>query len=121
MTDDNAVIDKSRSRDDNGRSGNDVGRRKPAERLRTLAQQRKMQERRRKIAARLTELRGFYNVEQLEIASAIRISPQRWHNYEKGKRPLDLDVVIDLCERYDINADWLLRGVGPARKLPGRR
>ena len=40
------------------------------------------------------------------------------HNYEAGKRPLDLEIVYDLCERFDIHADWLLLGKGPIRPLP---
>jgi DNA-binding XRE family transcriptional regulator len=94
------------------------GSRKAAERVRTEQQKARTLQLRKEIGARLGELRRLYNVEQLEIAAEINISPQRWHNYEAGKRPLDVEIVFDLCQRFDVHADWLLLGKGPVRPLP---
>ena len=81
--------------------------------MRTAAQIEQSDKRRAEIGARLGELRRFFDVGQLDIAKSISITPQRWHNYEKGRRPLDIDVVVELCERWEVNETWLLRGKGP--------
>jgi DNA-binding transcriptional regulator YiaG len=86
-------------------------RRNPIRR-RSFEEKKQTELRRIEMGMRLRELRRHYNVEQLEISAAINISASRWFNYEHGKRPVDLDVVIELCKKYDITADWLIRGVG---------
>lgn len=48
---------------------------------------------------------------QAELARVLLISPQRWNNYERGARPIDIEFAVRLCERFGLTLDWLYRGV----------
>lgn len=47
---------------------------------------------------------------QAELARAVGITPQRWNNYEMGRRPLDIDIAMAICGRTLLTLDWLYRG-----------
>ena len=96
-------------------------KRRNPRRRRTFEEKKLTELRRIDLGMRLRELRRHYNVEQLEIAAAINISASRWFNYEHGKRPVDLDVVHELCTKYGITADWLIRGVGTLPDVPPKK
>jgi DNA-binding XRE family transcriptional regulator len=96
-----------------------VGRKRRAHRSQGIDATREemLELRRLETGLRLKQLRMMYQIGQIEIAQTIAITPQRWNHYERGRRPIDVDVVCDLCDEYHVCADWLLRGVGtPLRK-----
>jgi len=63
------------------------------------------------VGHRLKQSREVLGKSQAEICRALKIGTARWNNYEKGKRPLDLDVALDLCRHFNLSLDWLYRGL----------
>ncbi len=47
---------------------------------------------------------------QASIARYLEITPQRLNNYERGIRPLDIDLADRLVDRWKVTLDWLYRG-----------
>lgn len=64
----------------------------------------------RMVGSRLQMTRIALGKTQAELARVLLISPQRWNNYERGARPIDIEFAIRLCERFSITLDWLYRG-----------
>lgn len=76
-------------------------------------------ERQKEIARRLRLVRQALGLSQIEIATELGISPQRWWHYEAGKRPFDIDVACLLCQRWpEVPLEWLF--IGWTRKIPKR-
>lgn len=63
------------------------------------------------VGNRVVALRNARGVKQAELASALRISAQRLSNYEKGKRPLDIELAGAICDKLSGTLDYLYRGV----------
>lgn len=97
---------------------NKVKKKRAAKKRRNPVRRRTFEEkqlsglRRIEMGMRLRQLRELFDVEQLEIARSLGISASRWFNYEHGKRPVDLDVLHELCKKYSVTTDWLILGVG---------
>ena len=65
----------------------------------------------RMVGNRLQLTRIALGKTQAELARVLLISPQRWNNYERGARPIDVEFAVRLCERFGVTLDWLYRGV----------
>lgn len=63
------------------------------------------------VGNRIVALRNARGVKQVELASALRISAQRLSNYEKGKRPLDIELASTICDKLSGTLDYLYRGI----------
>lgn len=64
----------------------------------------------RMVGNRLQMTRLALGKSQADLARVLLISPQRWNNYERGARPIDIEFAIRLCERFGLTLDWLYRG-----------
>jgi DNA-binding XRE family transcriptional regulator len=70
------------------------------------------------IAARLEVTRialGFATQAALSKAisagNGLRITPQRWNNYESGRDRLTLNLALLICRKFpQVTLDWLYRG-----------
>lgn len=47
---------------------------------------------------------------QAEVARAMGVSPTKLNNWLRGDNYPSNLVIVALCDRYNITADWLLRG-----------
>jgi transcriptional regulator with XRE-family HTH domain len=56
----------------------------------------KRQIHRREVGERLRRWREAVNKRKIDVALDLSISHQRWHNYEMGKRPVDLLLMAEL-------------------------
>lgn len=65
---------------------------------------------RREIAARLLLLREMRFTNASEMARSIRLTPQAWYNYEKGRRALDASVARAVVETYHVDFNWIFAG-----------
>lgn len=63
------------------------------------------------VGDRLRKTRTVMGLTQRAMCKSIGVSPSRWNNWEQGKRPLDLEAAVALCERHELTLDWLYRGV----------
>ncbi len=45
-----------------------------------------------------------------EFAEALGIHPQTLYMYEKGKRVADVDLVRELCSKFNVSVEWLIFG-----------
>lgn len=66
---------------------------------------------RQAVAERLRRTRIALGLSQAQVCRSLGVTPQRWNNWERGARPLDLAAAVTLCERHDLTLDWLYRGV----------
>jgi len=57
---------------------------------------------------RLRELRENNNLSQLEMANSISCSRKSLSNYELGMREPDFDMLIRICDFFNITIDFLL-------------
>lgn len=57
---------------------------------------------------RLRELREKNEYKQKAIADYLNITQQQYQLYESGKRALPIDMLKELCEFYNISADYIL-------------
>jgi hypothetical protein len=66
-----------------------------------------------------------------EMARSIKLTPQRWYNYETGRRALDIETAAIVVEEHGVDYNWLYGGrldtLTPklrkllAKKSPGER
>ncbi len=61
---------------------------------------------------RLIELRETLSLTQSEMAKSIGVSKQYFSRVEKGKTELSKHKVIELCSRYSVSLNWLLKDIG---------
>jgi DNA-binding XRE family transcriptional regulator len=64
----------------------------------------------RQVGARLRLTRMALGIRQVDIARKFDCSTASWNHYETGKRPLDIDLAVQLCDEYGLTLDWLYRG-----------
>ena len=57
---------------------------------------------------RLRELREDHDKYQKEIAEILNISQQYYSEYEKGKRPIQVEYIVKLAKFYNVSADYIL-------------
>ena len=68
------------------------------------------------VGNRIVILRNIKGVKQGELASALGITTQRLSNYERGARPVDIEIAINICSVLDSTLDFLY--TGSQRGLP---
>jgi transcriptional regulator with XRE-family HTH domain len=57
---------------------------------------------------RLKNLRENSGFTQTDVAKALNINYKTISNYELGKREPDLKTLIEICDLFDVTADYLL-------------
>lgn len=63
------------------------------------------------VGHRIVMLREAKGVKQSQLARHLKISAQRLSNYERGERPLDIELAIAICENLSGTLDYLYRGL----------
>ncbi len=58
------------------------------------------------IGERMKELRGAMS--QRQAAACVGIKPQNWNVYENGQSIPGANIVIKMCDYFNVSADWLL-------------
>ncbi len=66
---------------------------------------------------RLRNIREDHDKLQKDIAELLKITTQQYQLYESGKRKLPIDLLINLCEYYNLSADYILGLIDEPRKL----
>lgn len=67
--------------------------------------------RRRLLGARLEIVRREQRKTQEEFAKDFNVSPRAYHDFERGKRAIPSDLLIDISQAYHVNLNWLMRGL----------
>ena len=57
---------------------------------------------------RLRSTREDADENQSTTAKVLKITQQQYSLYEKGKRPLPIDLLKTFCEHYNVSADYIL-------------
>lgn len=65
---------------------------------------------------RIKHIRKKANLSQEEFASKINLAGNSISRIENGTRNPSERTIIDICERFDVNYDWLKNGVGEIYK-----
>ena len=71
------------------------------------------------IGTRIQELRKKKNITQEELANVMNISRQAVSKWESNLSAPDIEKIIDLCEYFQVSADYLLMGKETSKKLEG--
>ena len=58
------------------------------------------------IGEKMKEIRG--EMSQRQASELVGIKPQNWNVYEKDQSVPGAEVVIKLCQTFNVSADWLL-------------
>jgi transcriptional regulator with XRE-family HTH domain len=72
------------------------------------------------IGDRIRQIRGRRS--RAEFAEELGIHPQTLYMYEKGKRVVDVELVRDLCDKFQVSVEWLIFGdreLQSLRESPG--
>jgi len=64
------------------------------------------------IGQRLKNVRKKHDLIQPVMAAAIDVSDRTYKYYEQEKRELPALAAVKICERFNINLEWLLTGKG---------
>ena len=57
---------------------------------------------------RMRDLREDRDLKQEDVAKILNITRQQYQLYESGKRKLPIDLLIGLCEFYNVSSDYIL-------------
>lgn len=57
---------------------------------------------------RLKDLREDNDKKQSEIAKILKITQQQYSLYEKGKRTIPVEYLIELAKTYEVSTDYIL-------------
>lgn len=57
---------------------------------------------------RLREIRLKNKNTQIEIAEVVGLSQSEYGKYELGKRELKANMIVKLCQYFNVSADYLL-------------
>lgn len=68
------------------------------------------------IGQRLKDVRNKHGLTQPVLAAVIDVSDRTYKYYEQEKRELPALAAVKICERFDMNLEWLLTGKGPVEK-----
>lgn len=66
---------------------------------------------------RLHSLRTDHNLTQSQIAEAIHVSQRAYSHYETGTRAVPVEILIALCDYYQVSVDYLI-GRTDCPKMP---
>ena len=66
--------------------------------------------RRMDIGNRIRKIRG--KTPRAVFAEELGIHPQTLYMYEKGKRVVDVDLIQQLCAKFNVSVEWLIFGDG---------
>ena len=66
------------------------------------------------IGKRMKEVRGLMS--QRQAAACVGIKPQGWNVYENGQSLPGAQVIKNICQYFNVSADWLL-GLGAVREV----
>lgn len=61
---------------------------------------------------RIKELRKSLGLNQTEFGEGINLSKSQIACYENGSRNVTDRSISDICEKYNVNEEWLRHGVG---------
>ncbi len=64
------------------------------------------------IGQRLKDVRNKRELTQPVLAAVIDVSDRTYKYYEQEKRELPALAAVKICERFNINLEWLLTGKG---------
>lgn len=64
----------------------------------------------REIGGRLRLFRKVKGLTQKEMARVINSVSTTWSNYEDGKRPISTLDLLEICDRFGVTTEWILRG-----------
>ncbi|WP_308776189.1 helix-turn-helix transcriptional regulator [uncultured Bilophila sp.] len=68
------------------------------------------------IKNRLRQVRESFGLNQMQFVEKMQTSQSTISALEKGDRALNAEVVIRICDLFNLNTEWLLRGTGPMHK-----
>ncbi|NBI08683.1 XRE family transcriptional regulator [Colidextribacter sp. OB.20] len=57
---------------------------------------------------RIRELREDYDKKQLELANYLRVKPNTYSDYERGKINIQIDTLIKIADFYHVSLDYLV-------------
>lgn len=75
-----------------------------------------MPEQLKALAKRLRMTREALGLSAADLCKLIDCAPNRWSQYESGKRPITVPVAIAMCDEFGLSLDWIYRA-DPA-KIP---
>ncbi|MGO0907702.1 helix-turn-helix domain-containing protein [Clostridioides difficile] len=61
---------------------------------------------------RIKELRKAKHLSQKEFGEALNLSQNHISSVEKGIRTITERTISDICDKYNVNKEWLLTGHG---------
>jgi transcriptional regulator with XRE-family HTH domain len=64
------------------------------------------------IGSRIAKIRGRVGRNQIDFAKDLGVSQSAFKNYERGASEPPVGLLINLCKRYNVGADWLVLGQG---------
>lgn len=64
----------------------------------------------REVGGRLSELRQGRNIQMIDVALELNISPSQYGRIENGKQALNVDAAKKICEFYDCSLDYVILG-----------
>lgn len=60
------------------------------------------------IGQRIRQIRGKRS--RNEFAGILNIHPQTLYMYEKGKRIVDVELIQQICRKFNVSVEWLIFG-----------
>lgn len=69
-------------------------------------------------AQRIRDLREDRDLNQTEVATFLNTSQTVYSRYERGERPLPIEVLIKLCKFYNISPEYILGFTNTPKELP---
>lgn len=64
------------------------------------------------LGRRLAEVRRKTPLNQIEFAQLFGVSQSAYKNYERDATEPPVHLLADICEKYDVNLNWLATGIG---------
>jgi transcriptional regulator with XRE-family HTH domain len=61
------------------------------------------------LSARIKMTRVALELSAAELCEQIDCKPNRWSQYEGGKRRITHDVAMSLCDEFGLSLDWIYR------------
>jgi transcriptional regulator with XRE-family HTH domain len=69
------------------------------------------------IAERFREVRAKTNLSQKDFAESVGVSQSVVSDIERGAREPSRQILAVLAEKYAVDLNWLLLGIGPGEKI----
>lgn len=64
------------------------------------------------VAARMKEIRTYFQLNQKEFCQRINLSPSRLSDIEAGNTNPSFNTLLAISENYSVSLDWLVAGKG---------